>query len=309
MKQSLMAAIGLAFASAACAAVPRVSIETLFGTNYVRSAILSPDGSKVAFLAPSKGTYGLAILDLVTHKVTNPVHIEGEDIESIAWKGNDRLIFTGTISGNEGGPQVASTDLEGKKVFSILKAQEDKNIFSLFSGRLVSPRKSDPGHIYVFGYTLRTDFDDRGFYAATPMIMKVNVVNGDRIMVCSTEEGGSSSSLGDFGVDQEGRVRTAYRSIGDYSEFLYRDESDQPWRTVRRFHAQAEGWNVVGFEGDGPGVYIVDHETSDVGALRVFDPATQQLGPSLFTPEEGEIDSIIMSPDGKRLLGVRYTTE
>ena len=141
------------------------------------------------------------------------------------------------------------------------------------------------------------------------MILKVNVVNGDRVMVCSAEEGDTRSSLDDFGVDHDGQVRTAYRSIGDYSEFLYRDESTQPWKTVRRFTAQAEGWNVVGFEGDGPGVFIVDHESSDVGALRVFDPATQQLGPSLFTPEDGEIESIIMSPDGKRLLGVRYTTD
>src|SRR5580658_8382005 len=112
MKQTLAATIGLILATASNAAVPQVSIETLFGTNYVRSAALSPDGTKVAFLAPSQGTYGLALLDLATRKVTNPIHIEGEDINSFTWKGNDHIIFSGIISGNEGGPQVASTDLE-----------------------------------------------------------------------------------------------------------------------------------------------------------------------------------------------------
>ena len=73
MKQTLVATIGLVLATASeDAAVPQVSIETLFGTNYVRSAALSPDGTKVAFLAPSQGTYGLALLDLATRKVTNP---------------------------------------------------------------------------------------------------------------------------------------------------------------------------------------------------------------------------------------------
>src|ERR1700678_161622 len=84
MKQTLAAMTGIMLALAADAAVPQIPVETLFGTNYIRSAVLSPDGTKVAFLAPSGGTYGLALLDLATHKVTNPVHIEDENIDSIA---------------------------------------------------------------------------------------------------------------------------------------------------------------------------------------------------------------------------------
>lgn len=308
-----MAAMGLMVAGAAAASVPQIPVGTLFGTNYIRSAILSPDGTKVAFLAPSQGTYGLALLDLATHKVTNPIHIEGEDINSIVWKGNDHIIFTGIISGNEGGPQVAITDLEGKRVFSILKAQKDKNLFSVFSGNLVSLRKSDPGQVYVFGYTTESDFTDESAstenQAVTPMIMRVNIANGKRTLVCMAGEGDRSSSLSDFHVDPAGNVRTAFRSIGNFSEFLYRDKTTDPWRTIRRFTADAEGWDVQGFEGDGPGVYIIDHESSDAGALRTFDPATGTLGPALFTPEEGEIDNLILSPDGKRLLGLNYTTD
>src|ERR1700733_8236171 len=115
MKRFLAAFLGLMAVSVAPAAVPQVPIDVLFGTNYVLSASLSPDGQKVGFLAPSQGTYGLPILDLATHKVTNPIHIQDENVDSFVWKGNERLVFTGTIDGIEV-PQVASTDTEGKRV-------------------------------------------------------------------------------------------------------------------------------------------------------------------------------------------------
>ena len=116
-------------------------------------------------------------------------------------------------------------------------------------------------------------------------------------------------TLDNFGVDHQGRIRTAYRSIGENSEFLYRDETTDPWKTIKRFHAEAEGWDVVGFQGDGPGVYIIDHESSDLGALRMFDPSSGTLGPVIFVPDEGEINSVVFSPDGKRMIGIRYTTD
>lgn len=106
MKRALTLLSTLALGAAAPAAIPQVPVETLFGTNYILSATLSPDGQKIAFLAPSEGTYGLALLDLATRKVTNPIHIEGENVDSFVWKGNDHLIFTGDIAGNEV-PQVA----------------------------------------------------------------------------------------------------------------------------------------------------------------------------------------------------------
>jgi dipeptidyl aminopeptidase/acylaminoacyl peptidase len=122
-------------------------------------------------------------------------------------------------------------------------------------------------------------------------------------------EGDPSSSLGDFGIDHAGRVRTAYRSKADYSEFLYRDNTPDKWKVIRRFQSQAIGWEVKGFTGDDRGVYIIDHENSDLGVLCVFSPDTGRLGPALFTPEDGEIDDLIYSPDGKRLIGLRYTND
>jgi dienelactone hydrolase len=313
MKRPLAALLGLMVVSAAPAAVPQVPIEMLFGTNYVLSASLSPDGQKVAFLAPSEGTYGLAILDLATHKVTNPIHVRDENVDSFFWKGNERLIFTGLIGGIEGGPQVASTDVDGKRVFSLLKAQKDKFRPSIYSGALLSARREDPDHIVALGYSTDSDYGSEDSIAEMgslpAFVLKINVVNGNRSLLCPAGEGDQGSDLSDFGVDHQGEVRTASRSRGNFTEFLYRDRTTDPWKSVRKFRAQSEGWDVIGFAGEGGGVYVVDRESSDLGALRLFDPTTGALGPVLFTSDEGEIDSLVFSPDGKRLIGLRYTTD
>jgi dipeptidyl aminopeptidase/acylaminoacyl peptidase len=312
MKKTLLAAAGLILATAVNAAVPQIPVATLFGTNFIRGATLSPDGQKIAFIAPSGDTYGLAILDLTTHKVTNPIHIEGESIDSFVWKGNDHLVFTGLIGGNEV-EQVASTDVAGKRVFSLLKPKLTKLEDSIYSGSVITMRREDPDHIIALGFTTDSDYSKEGnitgMGSLPELILKINIINGTRSLLSPAGEGDRTAALSDFGVDHEGQVRTAYRSRGDFTEFVYRDKTTDPWRTIRKFKAQADGWDVVGFTGDDVGVYVVDRESSDLGALRVFDPPTGMLGPVIFAPEEGEINSLIFSPDGRRMIGIRYTTD
>jgi dipeptidyl aminopeptidase/acylaminoacyl peptidase len=301
------------------AAAPLIPIDTFFGTHFIRSARLSPDGKRVAFLAPTGGTYSLALLDLETHKATLPVHAEGDSIQNIYWKGNDHLIFEGDIGGIEV-PQVAVTDLEGKRVFSLLKAQTTKLHFSLYSGFVVSERPEDPEHIYAEGFTTDSNYtneENTGMYDAPErLLLKIDVHNGHRSLLGPADEGDPNSSLSDFGVDHAGRVRTAVRIKGDSAELLYRDDTSDKWRAVKKTKAQEGSWKVLGFTGDDHGVYISDHESADTGALRVFDPSSDTLGPALFAPQGGEIgqdypfaSGLILSSKDGRLIGLRYTTD
>lgn len=319
MKRASALTLALAAVPLAPAAVPLVPVQTFFGTQYVRSAAISPDGQKIAFLAPNGGTYSLAILDIATRTATVPVHIEDESIQSFTWKGSDHLIFTGEVAGNEV-PQVASTTLSGKRVFSILKPQLTKVQQSIYSGSPLSFLPEDPRHIIVEGYTTDSDYskeqDSRLMSEVQPIIMRADVLTGKRTLICPASDGNPSHSFSDFAIDHEGQVRTAVRHIGDTAELLYRDTSDGAWRPMRKFNAQAVGWSVVGFTPDDRGVYVNDFESSDSGTLRVYNPQEQTLGPALFTPEGGELGveyppspGLVFSPDRKRLIGLSYTTD
>jgi dipeptidyl aminopeptidase/acylaminoacyl peptidase len=317
MKCALL--LALAWASSA-AAVPLLPVETFFGTKFVRSAALSPDGTKIAFLAPSGDTYGLALLDLVTHKVTIPVHIEGESIQSFAWKGNDHIVFTGEIGGIEV-PQIACTDLAGTKVFSLIEPQKTKLKGSIYSGQLLSMNREDPTHIIVEGFTTDSNYANADHTlqqqdVAAPLILKIDILTGRRTELFPASDGDLSNAYDDFGFDHQGQVRTAVRYHGDDAELLYRENSQGLWKPIRKFKAQSITMKVLGFTGDNRGVYVDDYENADAGSLRIYDPDTNTLSPALFTPEEGEIGvnyppdpGLIYSPDRKRLMGVRYTTD
>src|SRR5882672_8918202 len=93
----------------------RLPIETFFNSDSIRQVALSPDGNKIAMVAPNKGRYSIAVLDTTTGKVSVVVHFSDENIRSLFWKGNDHLMFYSAIGGHEV-PLLASTDLLGKSV-------------------------------------------------------------------------------------------------------------------------------------------------------------------------------------------------
>jgi dipeptidyl aminopeptidase/acylaminoacyl peptidase len=292
------------------AAVPEIPVSTFFGSNYVRAATLSPDGTKVAFLAPKGDTYGIAILDLVTQKLTIPFHPEGDSVETVAWKGNDHLIFTGIINGVEGAPLVAITNLEGSRVFSLMPAAKDTEDFSILSGSIESMLKNDPDNILAVGYTTSTELNDsESGGSGQPMLLKIGIKHGDRTKVCSAVDPDPDATLDNFGIDHAGVVRTADRYKGLSEELLYRDNNDSPWQVIHKNSADTVEWQVLGFTGDNKGVYVVDQQSNDLGALRVYDPVTNSLGPVIFTPPGGEIENLLFSPDTKRLIGLIYNDD
>ena len=90
-----------------------VPLNAFFDSQSIRQMVLSPDGNKVAMIAPNKGRYSLAALDTTNGQVSVVVHFKDENIRSVFWKGNDRLLFTSAVEGHEI-PLLASTDLAGK---------------------------------------------------------------------------------------------------------------------------------------------------------------------------------------------------
>jgi dipeptidyl aminopeptidase/acylaminoacyl peptidase len=142
-----------------------------------------------------------------------------------------------------------------------------------------------------------------------PMVIKIELHNGHRSLVCPANDEDPNASLGSLGIDHAGQVRTAVRTRAGTSEILYRDNSNAPWRVIKRFKALEPTWEVLGFAADNVGVYIDDYETADTGALRVFDPASDTLGPAIFTPSGGEIGGLVFARKDGRLVGLRYTTD
>lgn len=277
-------------------------IELFLDDQSVQSAVISPDGTKVAMIAPNKGRYSIAVMDTKTGQVTVPVHFKDENIRSVFWKGNDRLLFRSAIEGNEI-PLLASVDLNGKNVRRILEPRRRKDDFSMFFGSLADRFPSNEDFILITAFTAEHDarrVNPAMSVGITPSVYRANVETGRRSLVVGLDE---NVDAGFF--DRDGNQRLTVERQGMSLLYRAREKNDEPWRTIRTFPLADGKWDIMGMLADGETAYVLDKSESDRGVLRALDIRSASLR-TLFDPPAGEISYIILSPKRDRLLGIVY---
>lgn len=283
-----------------------VPLNAFFDSQSIRQMVLSPDGNKVAMIAPNKGRYSLAVLDTTNGQVSVVVHFKDENIRSVFWKGNDRLIFTSAVEGHEI-PLLASTDLAGKSVKRILEPRRTKDDFSIFFGNLVDRYPASDDHILITGFTGESDgrkINPSIPRSITPFVYKVNVETGKRQQVIGLDRG---VSAGYFDANAQQRVTTVEEDGKIW--FRLREKNDRPLQNVASFDPLDVRWEVLGLLADGRTAYVVDATEQDRGILRTMDTTTGKLGEALLDPPEGEITGATFSPKRDRLLGVAVESD
>jgi dipeptidyl aminopeptidase/acylaminoacyl peptidase len=309
--------LGLHWASPSLLAKAPIPIETFFGTEAISQMQISPDGNKIAMIAPNNGRYSLAVLDTTTGKAGVVVRLEDENIRSFFWKGNDRLLFYAYIEGHEI-PLLASIDLEGKSMKRILEPRLRDEDFSIFFGGLVDRFPSDDEHILILGFTERSDAraEMRGANASLPTIYRVNVNTARRTRLLTLDDfkwaffsltPSRTPRLTDVGFfNSEGQQRLNMVVEGTKVKFGTREKNDQPYRFFHTTEITAMDWEGLELMADGRTAYLIDHTVGPYGGLRSLNLDSQQLSEPLFVPQQGEIDRLFLSPGRRRLLGVVY---
>lgn len=302
--RSCWTAFALALLSSPVTARELIPIETFFGTDAIQSMALSPDGNKIAMIAPNGGRYSIALLDTTTGKASVVVAYEKENISSITWKGNERILFRVFSQGHEI-PLIASTDLAAKSIKRLVEPRVRRDESSIFSGSLVDTAPWDPDHILIYGLTAESDdrrFNDGGqrFYP-TPAIYRVNVHTGRRSQIVGLDR---DVDAGEFDRTLQQRLTSEVK--GADLVFQYRARNDEPWRKMRQFDIRAVKWDILGLRADGKEAYVLDTSENDFGTLRTFDLETGKLDRAVFESAETHVTGLVFSPKRERLLGVRH---
>jgi dipeptidyl aminopeptidase/acylaminoacyl peptidase len=278
-------------------------IGLFFDQQSVQSAVISPDGTKVAMIAPNQGRYSIAVMELKTGAVTVPVHFKDENIRGVFWKGNDRLLFTSAIAGHEV-PLLASIDVNGRGLRRILEPRRGQDDFSIFFGNLVDRFPASEEHILITGYTAEHDarrINPSMAIGSSPSVYRVNVKTGRRMPVVGLDRGVSAGWF-----DRDGNQRLTSEQEGLKTLIRVRERNDQPWRTIKTFDLADEDWSVAGLLANGETAYIIDQTEADRGQLKALNVRTGEFTATVFDPPAGEILRVMFSPKRDRLLGVVY---
>ncbi len=283
-----------------------LKIEDFYATPALRQPRLSPDGTKIAFLFPHEKKLALGLFDRATKESRMILSGADESLVRFIWKGNDRIVFRADVSGNESF-FIGSTDLTGKTVVRLAESQRLPNNLTGDFADIVDPLPGDPERIAVIGI-FAGNIDNATFVGTPATLGLLNVRNGARTTLMELRESERFHS-GKFDGNGVFRLRSSLE--GKTLVWEHRATNSDRFRRVAThpFHGYAEQWEPKAFAADNITLWLVSREEHDRGALYAVDTRTWERGPALFVPPEGEILNLVTSPDGSRLVGVRYETE
>jgi dipeptidyl aminopeptidase/acylaminoacyl peptidase len=287
---ALLMIAGLATAAAAQDLPPKVSLiprQILFGNPVKSSPRISPDGMRLAYLAPSeKGVLNVWVRTIGKEddiQVTNDTH---RGIRIHFWAEDGKHLFYLQDIGGDENFHVYSVDLETKMV-------RDLTPFQGVRASNIMLDKKFPGQMLV-GLNLR----DRRVFD----MHRVDLASG--AIVLDTENPGDV--LG-WATDAEFQIRGCMaQNPKDASNVTrVRDNHDAPWRdlVVLPF---GENGGPVDFAADGKSLYFETSLGTDTARLVRIDAATGKELETIARDPRVDVGSVIIHPDTKTVQAVSF---
>jgi hypothetical protein len=254
--------------------IPR---EVLFGNPDRVSPQISPDGKKLAYLAPSNGVLNIWVRTLGKDDDAVVTHDTNRGIRTYCWRhDNAGFIYLQDTHGNE-----------NWCVYTVLLAtQEVKNLtpFEHVQARILKYRKEFPLQMVV-----SLNHEDKQLHDAYTL----NIATGELVMVAK-----NPGAVMSWHVDNELQVRGATKILPDGSNCLQiRKNHKTKWHTLITWPFEdAGGSGFVGFAPRGKGVYLHDAAERNTAALISMDIASGHKT-TLAQDDTYDVTDLIVHPD------------
>ncbi len=273
-----------------------ISAEDFFKNPEFSNLQLSPDGDKLAAIAPVGNRRNLVVMDIKTREARAVTSLKKTDIayQGYVWATNDRLLFYIDDDGNES-LSVFGVNADGTKPRELASNSSTISIMPRYT-RVIHRLKDNPQEVLVIS-------NKRRLYAAD--VYRMNVFNG-RTKRVTTNDG----TIQGWVPDQDGRILAAVSVDDDlHTKILYRPTEDAEWETLAEGDWGDHGWIPLGFSHSGKILYVSSNLDRDTMALHEYDLEERQMGSQLFAHDQVDINGIFISDTKKKLIMVGYETD
>jgi dipeptidyl aminopeptidase/acylaminoacyl peptidase len=265
--------------SADVSTLPLIPRDVLFGNPEKASPWLSPDGTRIAYLAPHDGTLSVFVRTIGTNDDRLVASDPNRPIRNAFWAPDGaRVLYLQDANGDENF-HLFATDPEGGAAPVDLTPYEGTlvQLQSLDLHRpdtiLIAMNRRDPQLFDVYRLDPRT---------------------GETTL--DTENPGAISAFAD---DAEMIVRAGVIQHADASsEIVVRDTGGAPWRTLARFDVLDGTPDLAGFTPDGASLLAITSADANAARLVRFDVATGARTDVAGDPEY-DVSDIVFSPRTK----------
>lgn len=238
--------------------VPIIPRDLLFGNPEKKSPQISPNGKKLAYIAPNaQNVLNVWVKDLTDSKkadeqVTNDT---SRGIRSFFWQlDNEHLLYVQDRDGDENW-HLYQTSL-------LTKETKDLTPYEEIQAQVMAYQPEYPDHILV-GYNLR----DKSLFD----VYDINLKTGEASIVAVNPD-----NVIDWAIDHQLEVRAAKSYTKDGSALVrVRDGSQGEWREILTTGPQ-ETTELVGFTADDQGLYLLTSLGHDTSRLIKIDLASNE---------------------------------
>ncbi|NNC38457.1 MAG: S9 family peptidase [Acidimicrobiales bacterium] len=277
----------------------------------VYDATISPDGNFLATIVDNNGEYILRVFNL-GNPADNTLRAsglgKGVQVKTIMWANNDQILIRtrqtrnqGDIIYNTGHLYVVDKNVED--VTPVLKAKNQQGGASRFNKQrtvrqfnddVIDYLPDDPDHILMsFG------LEDQ----LAPDVYKVNIKNLSQKKIKN-----GAPNIQNWITDLHGEVRVSKGQVDVSGEYhlAIRDANGDTWRSIADYPGLDSNTNIVGFMEDPNHMIVASRNGKDTLGLYIYDLAQKRQTRKLLHNDQYDVSDIIMSPDGKKVVGAKY---
>lgn len=264
---------------AAEGAVPLIPRDVLFGNPDKAQGRISPDGKRLAWIAPVNGVLNVWVAPVDNLAAGKPVtNDDKRGIRQYAWAySGQNIVFVQDKGGDENW-RLYSVDLANNN------AVKDLTPFENTQARIEASSRKFPEEIIVGLNNREPQFHD---------LHRLNVVTGKMELLLENK------GYAGFSLDEDYRVRAAAKiaTTGDVEMFRALEGGKagfEPWFTVPM--ADANLTNIIGFNASGEKAYIIDSRDRNTAGLFEMDLKTgaKKL---IFADEKSDVSNVIINPN------------
>jgi dipeptidyl aminopeptidase/acylaminoacyl peptidase len=258
--------------------IPR---EVLFGNPERTSPRISPDGSRLGWIAPKDGVLNVWVAPIGENGVSWEDAVVVTDdtdrgIRVFAWARDGRHLLYQQDAGGDENWRLYDVDVQ-------TMVRRDHTPFEKIQARILAAKKSHPDEVLV---GLNRD------NPALHDVYRLTLSTGE--LVKEIENPGFAGWL----ADEDMAVRGALAPLPDGGfNLLVRDTAEADWRVLVTIGADdAPASDALSFSGDGRSMLLISAEGSDTGRLVRTDVATGASAELLADPE-ADVASAMLHPD------------
>jgi len=266
--------------------VPLIPREKLFGNPDKSSARLSPDGKKIAYVAPVDGVMNVWVADRDNIAGAKPVTKEKErGVPAYFWAyTNGHILYVQDTKGDEDW-HVFAADINTGDV-------KDLTPLPKVNAQIQGVSHRVPNEMLI-------GLNDR--VAELHDIYRVNIVTGDRKLVEQNKQGFSG-----YLVDDDLQVRFAELSTPDGGKQILKPDGSGGWEDfVKIPMLDTATTSFAGFDKTGQILYFIDSRERDTGALTAIDLKTGKQT-TIAENAKSDVDGVMSHPTESTIQAVAF---